>query len=70
MQDINMRFTGDIDAIGAAEPIQPGFTIGHNGKAAFGVDFLGGDTTILSFEKKPEKGGIPDRARPPIKKHP
>ena len=26
-----------IDAIGAAEPIQPGFTIGHNGKAAFGV---------------------------------
>ena len=27
----------------------------HRGKSAFGVDFLGGDTTIFAFEQKPDE---------------
>ncbi len=30
----------------------------HRGKSAFGVDFLGGDTTIFSFEKKPDEASV------------
>jgi SecD/SecF fusion protein len=30
----------------------------HRGKAAFGVDFLGGDTTIFSFEQKPDEANV------------
>ena len=30
----------------------------HRGKAAFGVDFLGGDTTIFSFEQKPGEAAV------------
>jgi SecD/SecF fusion protein len=30
----------------------------HRGKSAFGVDFLGGDTTIFSFEKKPDEAAV------------
>jgi len=42
-----------IDAIGAAEPIQPGFTIGHNGKAAFGVTIFPMDQEDLTvYETK------------------
>jgi penicillin amidase len=44
-----------IDAIGAAEPIQPGFTIGHNGKAAFGVTIFPMDQEDLYvYETKPD----------------
>jgi SecD/SecF fusion protein len=30
----------------------------HRGKSAFGVDFLGGDTTIFSFEKRPDEAAV------------
>ena len=30
----------------------------HRGKSAFGVDFLGGDTTIFSFEQKPDEAKV------------
>jgi SecD/SecF fusion protein len=30
----------------------------HRGKSAFGVDFLGGDTTIYSFEKRPDEAAV------------
>jgi SecD/SecF fusion protein len=30
----------------------------HRGKSAFGVDFLGGDTTIFSFEQKPDEATV------------
>jgi penicillin amidase len=44
-----------IDAIGCAEPIQPGFTIGHNGKAAFGVTIFPMDQEDLYvYETKPD----------------
>ena len=50
-----------IDAIGAAEPIQPGFTIGHNGKAAFGVTIFPMDQEdITVYETKTDD---PDQYR-------
>jgi SecD/SecF fusion protein len=30
----------------------------HRGKSAFGVDFLGGDTTIFAFEQKPDEATV------------
>ncbi len=30
----------------------------HRGKAVFGVDFLGGDTTLFSFEQKPGEAAV------------
>jgi penicillin amidase len=50
-----------LDAIGAAEPIQPGFTIGHNGKAAFGVTIFPMDQEDLYvYETEPDD---PDQYR-------